>query len=76
MSQLLVPLKETEDFKALELIPHPTFGKLEVCGIFEIEPEKYEIYCTLLDYNNTVKAFDYDELKMLKLGKGKLKAVK
>lgn len=75
MSQLIIPLKSIELIKAADVIQHPTFGKLEVCGIFEIGPAKYEIYCTLLDYNNTVKPFDYEELKMLKLGKGKLKAV-
>lgn len=76
MSQIIVPLKELDLIKPTDIIQHPTFGKLEVCGIFEIEPDKYEIYCTLLDYNNTVKPFDYEELKMLKSGKGKLKAVK
>lgn len=59
-------------------LEHPVFGKIRVDGIYHNESgDGYDLFCTLLEYNDTVKIFDAMDMVRIKYRrKTRLKAIK
>lgn len=75
---ILESLKSAYSIKKGDKLEHPVFGNIRVDGIFKKENEDgYDLFCTLLEFNGTVKVFDAMDMVRIKYRrKTRLKAIK
>lgn len=76
---LIESLGRVEGVNLGDVVTHPIFESIKVSGIFEKDDKRgFEVFCTLLDFNNTVRVFDLNDIVSLKysiITETKLRAV-
>ena len=65
MGKIIKSLKRAFMIRRGDIINHPTFGRVKVLDIYAKKGD-YDLFCELLDYNNTHKIFSALDMNKLK----------